>query len=124
MFSRCVCIRRLYNRQYFLPNTPGLRALQYGDTLSALLDGLKVRQQRLSLEQGKQVPLLVKIAPDMTDDEISDFAQRIINSGMDGIIATNTTLSREGIEGVKHADETGGLSGAPVKINQHTPLKS
>lgn len=105
------------------PNTPGLRALQYGDTLSALLDGLKVRQQRLSLEQGKLVPLLVKIAPDMTDDEISDFAQRIINSGMDGIIATNTTLSREGIEGVKHADETGGLSGAPVKNKSTHTIK-
>lgn len=97
------------------PNTPGLRALQYGDTLSALLNGLKVRQQRLALEHGKQVPLVVKIAPDMTDEEIGDFAQRIVQSGMDGIIATNTTLSREGIEGVPHAEEAGGLSGAPVK---------
>lgn len=96
------------------PNTPGLRALQYGDTLSALLDGLKLRQQRLALEHGRHVPLVVKIAPDMADEEISDFAKRIVNSGMDGIIATNTTLSREGIEGVKHADEAGGLSGAPV----------
>ncbi|MEY4590823.1 MAG: hypothetical protein RL497_2899 [Pseudomonadota bacterium] len=97
------------------PNTPGLRALQYGDTLSALLDGLKIRQQRLALEHGRQVPLVVKIAPDMTDEEINDFALRIVNSGMDGIIATNTTLSREGIEGVQYANEAGGLSGAPVK---------
>ncbi|HEY6528429.1 MAG TPA: quinone-dependent dihydroorotate dehydrogenase [Cellvibrionaceae bacterium] len=97
------------------PNTPGLRALQYGDTLSALLDGLKLRQQRLTMEHGRHVPLVVKIAPDMSDEEIRDFAQRIVNSGMDGIIATNTTLSREGVEGVEHAEEAGGLSGAPVK---------
>jgi dihydroorotate dehydrogenase len=97
------------------PNTPGLRALQYGDTLSALMDGLKLRQQRLAIEHGRHVPLVVKIAPDMSDEEIRDFAQRILSSGMDGIIATNTTLSREGVEGVQHADEAGGLSGAPVK---------
>jgi len=105
------------------PNTPGLRALQYGDTLSALLNGLKVRQQRLALEQGKQVPLFVKIAPDMNDEEINDFALRIINSGMDGIIATNTTISREGIEGVKYADESGGLSGAPVRSKSTHTIK-
>jgi dihydroorotate dehydrogenase len=97
------------------PNTPGLRNLQFGAQLSELLTGLKSLQQRLQLQQGRCVPLAVKIAPDMTEEELREVAARVLDSGFDAIIATNTTLSREGVEGVAHAEESGGLSGAPVK---------
>ncbi|MGD9661561.1 MAG: quinone-dependent dihydroorotate dehydrogenase [Porticoccaceae bacterium] len=97
------------------PNTPGLRTLQFGDSLKALLKPVKIRQQQLADADGRYVPLAVKIAPDMSDAEIRETAKTLLSAEVDGVIATNTTLSRDGVEGLKYADETGGLSGAPVR---------
>ena len=97
------------------PNTPGLRSLQFGDSLRNLLNTLRERQEELTVLHGKRVPLAIKIAPDMTDEEIVDVANILVETGMDAVIATNTTLSRAGVEGMLHADEAGGLSGAPVR---------
>ncbi|MDZ7925009.1 MAG: quinone-dependent dihydroorotate dehydrogenase [Marinagarivorans sp.] len=97
------------------PNTPGLRTLQFGDALNLLLEGIKARQTLLSYEHGKYVPIAVKIAPDMTDEELQGVANTLLNQGIDGVIATNTTISREGVENSLLADEAGGLSGRPVK---------
>lgn len=96
------------------PNTPGLRNLQFGETLNHLLEGIKARQAELHMQTGRYVPIAVKIAPDMTDDELSGIAQTFIEQSIDGVIATNTTISRDAITGAEHAEEMGGLSGAPV----------
>lgn len=97
------------------PNTPGLRSLQFGGSLRQLLEALRQRQEDLAVVHGKRVPLAIKIAPDMTDEETVDVARALLDTGMDAVIATNTTLSREGVEGLQYADEAGGLSGAPVR---------
>ncbi|HEY7774329.1 MAG TPA: quinone-dependent dihydroorotate dehydrogenase [Marinagarivorans sp.] len=97
------------------PNTPGLRNLQFGDSLNHLLAGIKQRQQLLAKEYDKYVPVAVKIAPDMSDDELNGIAGCFIEQGIDGVIATNTTVSREGVELSPHGDEAGGLSGLPVR---------
>jgi dihydroorotate dehydrogenase len=93
------------------PNTPGLRNLQYGDALDNLLSGLKQRQLALQIEHKKYVPILIKIAPDLSDEEVKSIAASLINSKMDGVIATNTTLDRERVQGHEYANEAGGLSG-------------
>ena len=96
------------------PNTPGLRSLQFGDSLKQLLDALAERREQLAVTQGKRVPLAIKIAPDMSDEETALVAAALMESGMDAVIATNTTLSREGVESLPYGGEAGGLSGAPV----------
>lgn len=96
------------------PNTPNLRQLQRREALENLLRPLKDAQQRLADEHGKYVPLIVKIAPDLSDGEIVDVADAVRATNIDGVIATNTTLSREGVNGLAHAQEAGGLSGAPL----------
>ncbi|WP_447555763.1 quinone-dependent dihydroorotate dehydrogenase [Vreelandella sp. EE22] len=96
------------------PNTPGLRTLQFGEQLDALLGPIRERCNVLDLETGRKVPLLIKIAPDMSSDEISLIAQSINHNGFDGVIATNTTVDRDAVAGHVHADEAGGLSGRPV----------
>lgn len=97
------------------PNTPGLRELQFGEALDQLLEVLKDEQKKLSDQYGHYVPLVVKIAPDMDDEAISRLADTFIKYKIDGVIATNTTASRSGVEGLPHADEQGGLSGKPVR---------
>jgi len=97
------------------PNTPGLRNLQFGDSLRQLLEALRRRQEDLAVEHGRRVPLAIKIAPDMSDEETVEVARALVEAGMDAVIATNTTLSREGVEGLLHGDEAGGLSGGPVR---------
>jgi dihydroorotate dehydrogenase len=97
------------------PNTKNLRQLQGGDELDALLAQLKAEQEKLAQQQGKYVPLAVKIAPDLDADQIKNIAALLIKHRIDGVIATNTTLSREGVEGLPHGNEAGGLSGAPVR---------
>lgn len=92
------------------PNTPGLRDLQHTEALTALLSTLKDAQLRHS----KYVPLVLKISPDCSQAELEAIADVIIKTHIDGVIATNTTLSREGLENVKHANEVGGLSGLPL----------
>ena len=96
------------------PNTPGLRALQQGDHLDQLLHGLNLERASLKSKSGRDVPLLVKIAPDLSQEEIESIADSLLRHGIDGIIATNTTSSREGVEQSSLAKESGGLSGKPV----------
>ena len=97
------------------PNTKNLRQLQGGDELDALLGQLKAEQEKLAQQHGKYVPLAVKIAPDLDGDQIKQIAALLIKHRIDGVIATNTTLSRDGVENLPHGNETGGLSGAPVR---------
>ncbi|MEW9796891.1 quinone-dependent dihydroorotate dehydrogenase [Alteromonas sp. CYL-A6] len=112
------CLNKVYPYASYVtvnissPNTPGLRNLQYGEALDHLLHGLKAAQETLCQTHSKYVPLFIKIAPDLTDDEIQSIARSLINSKMDGVIATNTTLSRDAVAGLEHATEAGGLSGS------------
>ncbi len=103
------------------PNTPGLRELQHGDGLSSLLTQLKHKQAELSGQYQRYVPLAVKIAPDLEDDEIKDIAERLVSAEIDAVIATNTTNSRpSSLVCQKLASETGGLSGRPVfELSNH-----
>ena len=116
-----ICMRKVYAHADYItvnissPNTPGLRNLQFGESLSQLLSTLKKEQGVLAAAEGKYVPVLVKIAPDMDSSEIAQVAGVLIQEGMDGVIATNTTVGREGVEGLEHGDEAGGLSGLPVR---------
>ncbi len=96
------------------PNTPGLRSLQFGDTLDALLAQLKAQQQQLKQRHGRYVPMAVKVAPDLTQEGIEQLAESFARCEIDAVIATNTTLSRNSVEGLPFAHETGGLSGQPV----------
>ncbi len=96
------------------PNTKNLRALQSDDALEALLAQLSIRREQLSEQHGKHVPIFVKIAPDLDGLQIDFIAKALVRHGMDGVIATNTTLAREAVQGLSHAQETGGLSGAPL----------
>ena len=97
------------------PNTPGLRDLQYGAALEQLLAALQAERQRLCDTHGRYVPLAIKIAPDLADADLPLVGQALRRHGMDAVIATNTTFSRTGVEGLPHAGETGGLSGAPLR---------
>ena len=97
------------------PNTPGLRELQGEAELWALLEDLGRARDQLAADSGRRTPLLVKLAPDLGDDALRRAAQVVVGAGMDGIIATNTTIARDGVEGLRHAGETGGLSGAPLR---------
>ena len=97
------------------PNTRGLRELQAEGALAALLGKLQNEREALAQQHGRHVPIVVKIAPDLTDDAIRDIAHLLLQHHCDGVIATNTTIAREGVAGMAHADETGGLSGGPVR---------
>jgi dihydroorotate dehydrogenase len=96
------------------PNTKNLRALQGGDELSALLSALHAKRQALADQHGRRVPLAVKIAPDLTGEEIDRIADTLAEHDVDGVIATNTTLARDAVRGLPHAEEAGGVSGSPV----------
>lgn len=96
------------------PNTPHLRQLQNADELDKLLDVLKSKQKELADEYAKYIPLAVKIAPDLEPSQIESIAALLMKHQIDGVIATNTTLSRAGVETLPYACETGGLSGAPL----------
>ncbi len=97
------------------PNTKNLRQLQQADEFGALLAALKDKQAREADRHGRYVPLAIKIAPDLEHPQLIDIAQLLVQHKIDAVIATNTTLSRIGVEGLKHGSETGGLSGRPVK---------
>ena len=96
------------------PNTKNLRALQSDEALDALLGAIATRREQLAQQHGKRVPVFVKIAPDLDEEQVKVIATTLQRHGMDGVIATNTTLSREAVSGLPHAQEAGGLSGAPV----------
>ena len=95
------------------PNTPGLRSLQHGDALRSLLSRLKERQLQLA-GQSQPVPLMLKVAPDLSSDDVAQIAEQVVACAFDGVIATNTTLSREDVAEHPHAMEIGGLSGQPL----------
>jgi dihydroorotate dehydrogenase len=96
------------------PNTENLRQLQGDAELDALLAALKARQKELAQRHGRYVPLALKIAPDLEEAHIAAIADALRRHRIDGVIATNTTLSRQGVGGLAHGDETGGLSGEPL----------
>lgn len=97
------------------PNTKDLRQLQTDLALIALLRGLAQARARLAEQHGKHVPIAVKIAPDLDDDALPRIADIMVQHGMDAILATNTTLARDAVDGLPHAHESGGLSGAPLR---------
>ncbi|VTU25445.1 quinone-dependent dihydroorotate dehydrogenase [Variovorax sp. PBL-E5] len=97
------------------PNTANLRSLQSDAALDTLLGAMADKREALTARQGKRVPLFVKIAPDLDEAQVGVIAAALRRHGMDGVIATNTTLARDAVAGLPHADEAGGLSGAPVR---------
>lgn len=97
------------------PNTKNLRALQEKEALSHLLATLKLEQTKLAAQHRRYVPVTLKIAPDLTHEQVNEIADLLLEHKIDGVIATNTTLSREMVQGMENANETGGLSGAPVR---------
>jgi dihydroorotate dehydrogenase len=96
------------------PNTKDLRSLQADDALEALLGALQASRATLEAEHGRRVPMFVKIAPDLDEVQVQAIARTLRRLGIDGVIATNTTLARDAVQGQPHADEAGGLSGAPL----------
>ena len=96
------------------PNTQNLRELQSDAALDALLGALQQRKAALAKQHGRSVPMFVKIAPDLDDAQVKLIAATLRRNGIDGVIATNTTIARDAVQGLKHADEAGGLSGSPV----------
>jgi len=120
-----ICMKKVYEHASYItvnissPNTKNLRALQEKEALSSLLASLKLEQNKLAQQYGKYVPITLKIAPDLTQEQVIEIADLLMQHQMDGVIATNTTLARDAVKGMKNGDETGGLSGAPVR-NQST----
>ena len=115
-----ICLEKVYNDASYVavnissPNTKNLRELQKDDALDDLLSQLKASQEKLAEKHGRYVPMALKIAPDLDDEQITGIADALRRHRMDGVIATNTTLSRVEVEGMPNAGEAGGLSGAPV----------
>lgn len=116
-----ICMRKVYEFASYItvnissPNTKNLRALQEKEALSHLLATLKLEQTKLANQHGGYVPITLKIAPDLEREQINEIADLLMEHNIDGVIATNTTLSRDSVQGLKNAEETGGLSGAPVR---------
>src|SRR5258706_1581968 len=114
------CMRKVYRAASYItvnissPNTANLRQLQQAEELDRLLGTLTRERRKLAEQHGKSVPLAVKIAPDLTQADIAAMAALFIGHGIDAVIATNTTVSREGVHGLPEADQAGGLSGAPL----------
>lgn len=115
------CLAKVYPHAGYVavnvssPNTRDLRQLQAAEALGALAGKLKTEQKRLADEHGRYVPLVLKIAPDLDDAQIEDIAKCLLRHKVDGVIATNTTVSRAGVAHLRHAGEAGGLSGAPLR---------
>ncbi len=105
------------------PNTPGLRSLQARKALEELLYPLAARRAELARDLGRPIPLLVKLSPDLSPEDLDQALDVILSAGMDGVIAANTTLSREGVEGHPLSSEVGGLSGAPLKERNTAMLR-
>ncbi|WP_304303727.1 quinone-dependent dihydroorotate dehydrogenase [Pseudacidovorax intermedius] len=97
------------------PNTANLRSLQSDEALDALLGAMADRRAQLHERTGKRTPIFLKIAPDLEDAQVAVIAGALRRQGMDGVIATNTTLARDAVQGLPHGQEAGGLSGAPVR---------
>jgi len=116
-----ICMHKVYAHASYItvnissPNTKNLRQLQEKDALSALLSTLKQEQQVLAQTHGRYVPVALKIAPDLEFEQVCEIADLLMEHKIDGVIATNTTLARDAVKGMQNAEETGGLSGAPVR---------
>jgi len=114
------CLRKVYPVASYVtvnissPNTRDLRQLQHGAELDQLLGALKSEQRKLADAHGKRVPLAVKIAPDLDAEQITAIAELLMRHSVEAVIATNTTTARDGVAGMAHSDEDGGLSGAPI----------
>ena len=123
------CMRKVYKVASYIvvnissPNTPGLRSLQHNDELVHLLGGLRTVHEELADKYGKRVPLVVKISPDMDDSEVLDVVRHLREFNIDGVIVSNTTVSRSAVVGEDHSEETGGLSGEPLKNQANHVLK-
>lgn len=115
-----ICLEKVYNYASYItvnissPNTKNLRSLQSGDALTELLQTLKDRQLELAEQYNHYVPLVLKVAPDLTIEDINFISTQLLKFKIDGLIVTNTTLGREGVENLLNGNEAGGLSGAPV----------
>ena len=124
-----ICMEKVYPHADYItvnissPNTPGLRSLQYGELLDDLLGDLKNKQSELKEKHGKYVPLALKIAPDLSSEEISIIAQSLLQHKFDGAIATNTTIQRDKVAGLTYANELGGLSGCPLNDSSTQVIK-
>ena len=123
------CLRKVYAHASYVtvnissPNTKNLRQLQNDAALDRLLSLLKAEQEKLADTHGRYVPIALKIAPDMEAEQINQIARLLMKYRIDGVIATNTTLSREGVDTLPHGHETGGLSGAPVRDKSTTVIR-
>lgn len=117
-----ICMEKIYAYAGYIainissPNTPGLRTLQYGEALDDLLTAIKNKQNDLQVMHHKYVPIAVKIAPDLSEEELIQVADSLVRHNIDGVIATNTTLDRSLVQGMKNCDQTGGLSGRPLQL--------
>jgi dihydroorotate dehydrogenase len=115
------CLRKVHALATYVtvnissPNTKGLRDLQASDQLDALLSGITAEREALAQAHGRRVPLALKIAPDLDDGQLETIAKLVTKFHVDAVIATNTTIARNGVETLRHGSETGGLSGTPVK---------
>lgn len=124
-----ICLRKVYEHASYVtvnissPNTKNLRALQEKEALGALLAALKAEQVGLAETHGRYVPIALKIAPDLELAQVNEIADLLMEQGFDGVIATNTTLARDAVQGMKHAEEAGGLSGAPVRDKSTTVIR-
>ncbi len=124
-----MCLDKVYSHASYVavnissPNTRGLRDLQQKDQVENLLARLSTRRERLAKRHGKHVPLVLKVAPDLVPGQVSGIANAVRRHGIEGVIATNTSVSREGVEGLPHANEAGGLSGKPLRERATRVLK-
>jgi dihydroorotate dehydrogenase len=122
------CLEKVYPYASYVtinissPNTKNLRQLQGESELDSLLSKLKDAQHRLADRHMRYVPIVLKIAPDIDREQIKVIAGTLVLNKMDGVIATNTTITREAVAGMRHADEAGGLSGAPVLEMSNTVI--
>lgn len=116
-----ICLNKAYNYAGYItvnissPNTPDLRQLQYGDYFYDLLQSIKATQRQLAEQYQKYVPIAVKIAPDLSEQELVQIADTLLRHQLDGVIATNTTISRDNVTGLANAEQVGGLSGKPLQ---------
>ena len=123
------CLRKVHPAASYVvvnissPNTANLRQLQQSDQLDRLLGTLTGENRKLAARQGRTVPLAVKIAPDLNAEEIKQMAAAFVRHGVDAVITTNTTISREGVEGLANSEQAGGMSGAPLRIRSTAVLR-
>ncbi len=125
-----LCLRKVHSIAHYVtvnissPNTRDLRQLQTGDALDRLLAAIMEERARLEQEHRRRVPIAVKLAPDLDEPAVEAAAEALLRHEVDAVIATNTTISRDGVAGLPHAEETGGLSGAPLKARATNVLRA